>query len=77
MAKKKHHIKISALGFRDLQSTGILPVRRTKLRINTSSLQNMHHMQEGAAFTDLIALSKNSGADPSLGTVLNLTVDLP
>lgn len=37
----------------------------------------MHNMQEGSAFTDLIALSKNSGPDPSLGTVLNLSVDLP
>lgn len=37
----------------------------------------MHYLQEGAAFSDLVSLSKNSGPDPSLGTVLNLTVDLP
>ena len=41
MEKKAHLVKISILGFRDLQSTGILPVRSVKFKINTSSVKNL------------------------------------
>lgn len=75
--RSKHHIKINILGLRNLQSTGILPVKRVKVKINTSSVKKISKIQQGAAFTELIALAKNSGANPTIGSILSLLVDLP
>ena len=75
--RSKHHIKINILGLRNLQSTGILPVKRVKVKINTSSVKKISKIQQGAAFTELIAVAKNSGANPTIGSILSLFVDLP
>ena len=34
-------------------------------------------MQEGAAYTDLVAVSKTSGNDPTIGSVLTLAAHIP
>ena len=77
MEKSKHHIKIGILGLRNLQSSGFLPVKRVKVKINTSSLKSIRKMREGAAFTDLVAVAKSKGSNPTIGSVLNMTVELP
>ncbi len=75
--KSKHHLKINILGLRDLQSTGIMPIKSVEVQINTSSLKNLSQMQKGVAFGNLIASSKGGGANPTIGTVLSLSAMLP
>jgi hypothetical protein len=75
--KTKHHIKINILGLRNLQSNGIFPVKSVNVKINTSSLKAVNQIQRGSAFSNLTAISKSGGANPSIGTVLSITVDLP
>lgn len=76
ISKSKHHIKINILGLRNLQSSGLLPIKNTEVKISTSSLKSVEQMQEGAAFTDLIAFSNGGGKNPNIGTVLSLNVFL-
>ena len=75
--KKRHHIKISILGLRGLESVGILPIKTAGIKIATSSLQAVENMRNGAVFTDLVAMAKTSGSDPTIGTVLSLSADIP
>ena len=75
--KTLYNIKISILGLRDLQSTGILPVRSAEIKINTSSLKDVDTMQNGSAFSELSTLSQNGGSNPTIGTVLNISAYLP
>lgn len=75
--RTKHFIKINILGLRNLQSSGILPVKSVSVKINTSSLRPVDQIQKGSAFSNLTAISKNGGSNPSIGTVLSLTVELP
>ena len=75
--KSRHHIKINILGLRNLQSSGLLPIKNTEIKISTSSLKSVEQMQEGAAFTDLVAYSTGGGKNPNIGTVLSLNVFLP
>ncbi len=77
LPKSKHHIKINILGLRNLQSSGLLPVKNVEVKINTSSIQTIDRMKEGAAFTELIATSTGGGKNPSIGTVLSLAVLIP
>lgn len=75
--KSRHHLKINILGLRDLESTGLFPVKTAAIKIATSSLRSVDSMTEGAAFTDLVAMPKSSGDNPSVGTVLTLSADIP
>ncbi len=47
------------------------------MKINTSSLKTIAKMQEGAAFTELVASAKTHGKNPTIGTVMSLSVNLP
>ena len=75
--KTRYRIKINMLGLRDLQSTGILPVRSVEVKISTSSIKNLNNMKGGSGYSELSAVSKNGGNNPALGTVLNITAPLP
>lgn len=75
--KKRHHIKISMLGLRSLESVGILPIKTAGVKIATSCLQAVENMRNGAVFTDLVAMAKTSGNNPTVGTVLSLSADIP
>lgn len=75
--KKRHHIKINILGLRDLESRGLFPVKTAGIKIATSSLKSVESMQKGSGFSDLTAISKTSGDNPSIGTVLALSSDIP
>lgn len=75
--RKRHHLKINILGLRGLESRGLFPVKTAALKIATSSLKTVESMQKGTAFTDLTAISKTSGDNPSIGTVLAMSADIP
>ena len=75
--KIRHHVKINILGLRDLESKGLFPVKTAGIKIATSSLKTVESMQKGTAFSDLTAISKTSGDNPSIGTVLALSSDIP
>ena len=77
VTKSRHHIKLNILGLRGLESTGLLPIKSAGVNIATSSLIAVENMGNGAVFTDLVANAKTSGANPSIGTVLTLSVDIP
>jgi hypothetical protein len=75
--KVRQHIKINILGLRDLESKGLFPVKTAGIKIATTSLKSVESMQKGSAFSDLTAISKTSGDNPSIGTVLSLSADIP
>ena len=75
--KSLHHIKINVLGLRNLESTGLFPIKNASLKFATSSLKAVESMGGGAMFTDLIAMSKTSGSNPSIGSVLSLSAEIP
>ena len=72
-----HHIKINALGLRGLESTGLFPVKNASLKFATSCLKSVESMGGGAMFTDLEAMAKSSGNNPSIGSVLSISADIP
>ena len=75
--KSRHLLKLNLLGLRSLESTGLFPIKTAGVKIATSSLKNVDNMREGSAFNDLVAIAKTSGSNPTIGTVLTVTADLP
>ena len=51
LVRSPHYIKINILGFRNLESTGLFPIRNVKLIISTSSIKKIDNIEEGDAFT--------------------------
>jgi hypothetical protein len=75
--RTRHHIKINILGLRELESTGMLPIKTAGIKIATSSLREAENLGKGAVFTNLQAIAKSSGSNPTIGSILVVSCDIP
>lgn len=75
--RTRHHVKINILGLRELESTGMLPIKTAGIKIATSSLRQAENLGNGAVFTNLQAIAKTSGSNPTIGSVLVVSCDIP
>ena len=60
------------LGLRQLQSTGILPVKKAFITFNVKNLA-----PAAFALQNIQTLPKASGPNPTINTAINFTVPLP
>lgn len=67
---EKHLIKIRILGMRNLQSTGLIPIKKPYIRINTSSLILRAGSTEKVPYSILETIPKHGGRDPNIGEIL-------
>ena len=68
-----HMIKIRILGLRNLQSAGLIPVKKPYIKINTSSLldrSKQSDSKEDIPFTDLTTIPKFGGENPNITEIL-------
>lgn len=65
-----HYVKIRILGLRNLQSSGLLPVKKPYIKISTGSLVQRSINQEDIPYTDLTTVPKKGGENPNIGEVL-------
>jgi hypothetical protein len=66
----EHYVKIRILGLRNLQSAGLLPVKKPYIKINTSSVMQRGLNMEDVPYTDLTTIPKKGGENPNMGEVL-------
>ena len=62
---------------RDLQSLGLLPVRRPCIKFDINSLRPLEEKQELNEKGALVTESKEGGSNPNITTILNFSLDLP
>ena len=65
-----HSVKIRILGMRNLQSSGLIPVKKPYIKINTSSLMERSINDQDIPYTDLTTVPKSGGDNPNIGDVL-------
>lgn len=65
-----HSIKIRILGLRNLQSSGLIPVKKPYIKINTSSLMERSINEQDIPYTDLTTVPKSGGDNPNIGDVM-------
>ena len=70
-------IKITLLGLRELESSGVFKVRSVAVKINTSSLQMLSNIRKGVGSSTLTAYSKTGGSNPNIGSTMCLRAELP
>lgn len=71
---EEYDIEINVLGFRNLLSTGLLPIRKAFAKF---SLKSILPPTEAKAVQDVYSLPDESGSDPNVRTTLKFTVNLP
>lgn len=67
-----HYCKIKILGLRNLQSLGVLPIRRAFVKISLNSLKSIGQASAEVRLSDIVTEPKESGSSPNIGTVLTL-----
>lgn len=66
----KHLVKIRILGMRNLQSTGIIPVKKPYIRINTTSMILQAGSSEDIPYAILETVPKQGGRNPNIGEIM-------
>lgn len=74
---EKHLVKIRILGLRNLQSSGLIPITKPYIKINTTSLILRAGSNETVPYSVLETIPKQGGSDPNIGEIMNMDVDLP
>jgi hypothetical protein len=67
-------VSINILGLRDLQSVGILPVKKAFIVFNLKSLVPP---DEGATLENLKTAPSAAGANPTINTLIKFSVGMP
>ena len=63
-------IKIRILGLRNLQSAGLIPVKKPYIRINTSTLMKRSTTDQDIPYSDLSTIPKQGGENPNIGEIM-------
>jgi len=71
---KEYTIDINVLGLRDLQSIGVLPVKKPFIRFNLRSLVPPERAQ---ALTNIKTNPSATGSNPNINTLVSFVMDLP
>ena len=71
---EEYNIEINVLGFRNLLSTGLLPIKKAYAKF---SLKSILPPSEAKAVQDVYTLPDESGTDPNVRTTLKFTVNIP
>ena len=67
----KHYlVKVRILGLRNLQSGGILPVKKPYIKINTSTLVLNDSKDGKVPYSDLKTVPKRGGENPNIGEIM-------
>ena len=68
------NVEINILGLRNLESFGLMPVKKPFLRFNLRSLLPPDKAQ---AVTNIKTQPNAPGSNPNINTMINFSVDLP
>lgn len=75
--KEKYILKLSIVGLRDLQSSGIFRVRNPYIRFHIGSVKNGETSRGGSGYDILTARCKKGGSNASFSDIITLESDLP
>lgn len=73
----KYYINMKILGLRELESTGILPVKRAFIKFDVDSLRSRAEKSYLHEKKFIKTEPKDTGSNPNILTVVNLEIDLP
>lgn len=68
--KSRFFMKIKILGLRNLESLGVMPIRRPYIRINMNSLKTLDQANSEVQMSNLVTEPKEHGNSPNIGLVL-------
>jgi hypothetical protein len=74
VSRDEYEIEINVLGLRDLQSTGILPVKKPYIVFHLKSLLPP---DDGRAIENKQTQPNSFGANPTINTLINFTIPFP
>ena len=74
LAIRPMNVEINVLGFRDLISSGLLPVNKAFAKF---SLKSLLPPAQGKAVSDIFTQAGESGSDPNVRTTLKFEVRIP
>ena len=69
-----YQVDIQVLGLRDLQSSGLLPVKKAFIEFNLKSLVGPN---EGSALENIKTQPGSAGPDPTISSSISFCVTLP
>lgn len=71
---KEYTVEINVLGLRQLQSFGLMPVKKPFIKFNLKSLLPP---EQSKAVTDVSTNPGDTGPDPNINTTISFTMMLP
>ena len=71
---KEFNVEINVLGLRNLQSFGLMPIKKPFIKFNLRSLLPPEKAQ---AVTNIKTQPSAAGCNPNINTVINFAIDLP
>jgi hypothetical protein len=71
---KEFSVEINVLGLRELESFGLMPVKKPFIKFNLRSLLPPEKAQ---AVTNVKTQPSAAGANPNINTMINFVIDLP
>ena len=71
---KEFSVEINVLGLRNLESFGLMPVKKPFIKFNLRSLLPPEKAQ---AVTNIKTNPSATGSNPNINTMINFTIDLP
>jgi hypothetical protein len=71
---KEYNVEINVLGLRELESFGLMPIKKAFIKFNLRSLLPPEKAQ---AVTNIKTQPGAAGNSPNINTMINFTIDLP